>query len=205
MREWYANLQQQWSGSLSIFVRLFSVAATDAPGLAQRWVLWATEPMRPGRLLALQPDQAAPARAHLLNSPEIGSLAARSEGLEPDLSKASGNDEVRATAPGSGGRVHFHTTRPASERLHYGLPVRDSRARSLRDEVTARTPTSDFDEDEFDPEYLAIVEAIVRDGRIDDDFVPVSPSVGDRVRLMRDQLKARRVRFRWIPIGQRRR
>ena len=92
-------------------------------------------------------------------------------------------------APSGGSRIRVRATRPARERLHYGLPVRSqrtqpSRAARRRSEEAASvavmeppapeiTTTPEFDNEEFDAEYIAICEAIAHDGRLNEAEVDV--------------------------------
>ena len=106
----------------------------------------------------------------------------------PEVSdKADARDEAAddssSPPPSGSGRVRTRAARPARDRRHYGLPVRHRRGspRSAPagapalDEIAAAMSAEPgasvrvFDGDEFDPEYLALVEAIARDGRLDDD------------------------------------
>ena len=92
-------------------------------------------------------------------------------------------DDSSSPPPSGSGRVRARTAPPVRDRRHYGLPVRRRRgsprsaspsapafdgiaaAMSAEPEASIRV----FDGDDFDPEYLALVEAIARDARLDDD------------------------------------
>jgi len=99
-----------------------------------------------------------------------------------DSSRSNGAAALAPPPASPSGRVRFRAARPARERLHYGLPVRHSRPRPVTvAEVPVRepapvavmeTPVSSppaFDGEEFNAEYLALVEAIACDGRDDED------------------------------------
>jgi hypothetical protein len=132
-----------------------------------------------------------------VDEPHVELPPAQPTSDEDDDGNASPNDENALPPPpaSSGVRVRFRSTRPARERLHYGLPV-NNRHRSRREPPAAtrsgepaveappvetralpallqqpappvEAPRLD-DEEEFDAEYLAICEAIARDGRMDD-------------------------------------
>jgi len=96
------------------------------------------------------------------------------------------NGAAHLSSPASSGaaRIRFRAARPARERLHYGLPVRHSRPRPvtlpaepIREPAAAVAvmeppPVSSppaFDGEEFNAEYLALVEAIACDGLRDED------------------------------------
>jgi hypothetical protein len=112
-------------------------------------------------------------------------------------SNGNGADHGNDATPGHGGagRVRFRASRSARERLHYGLPVRHNRRRTETGAVLAtppaaaavieaplaepapvtliprpEPPTPTIETEDFDAEYLALVEAIARDGRLDEDY-----------------------------------
>jgi hypothetical protein len=116
----------------------------------------------------------------------LSDLPARSQApgfLGRDDVRHEAEDDSGSPPPSSGGRVRTRAARPARDRRHYGLPVRHRRGspRSAStgapalDEIAAAMSAEPgasirvFDGDDFDAEYLALVEAIARDGRLDDD------------------------------------
>jgi hypothetical protein len=112
----------------------------------------------------------------------------------------------RTGAPSDGaGRIQFRSAGRAKGLLDYGLPVRGSRPRSVSAPKGDSVPYSEPPEkahglasNEFDPEYLAIVEAIVHDGRQDAADGVADASGNERVKSMLEQLRAPQARFLWF-------
>lgn len=110
------------------------------------------------------------------------------------------------------GRVRFRAARPARERLHYGLPVRHSRARpaavmpesvSEPAAIAVMTPPASsppaFDGEEFDADYLALVEAIARDGREFDDEVEDAVEEAPPTPIARTSAAVAVEEMTWLP------
>jgi signal peptidase I len=188
--------------SISKLALLASAAATAAFVISQTRVMQRltepapTTPPEPDEPPAEAPQDTEPVAA----LPSGGSQAeAPGEEKKPDDHNDRG---APPPPPSGGGRLRFRTTRPARERLHYGLPVTRRRRRTTTSSV-ARKPAAEprideqrsteptavallaqpavtlpappavaapsYDAEEFDAEYLALVEAIARDGLTDDE------------------------------------
>jgi hypothetical protein len=164
-----------------------------------------------------------PAPARPIEPPQPDALETPAEAEAPAATSASGgpptessqteddsHDDGPPPPPAGGNRLRFRAARPARERWHYGLPV--SRRRSRAKEATSEPQTQDapvavleappsprvFDGEAFDPEYLAIVEAIAHDGYVEDEAEEETPTPPARARTSVEEmwwLPAPRMRY----------
>jgi len=171
--------------SFSKLALLASAAATAALVIGQRRLMQsrAEAVLTPPRL---SPPNAAVAQTGDVRqdepASEVGSGVSQAEDPATGVVTDHVDEDSTPPPPAAAGRVRFRTSRPARDRLQYGLPVHHRRlgrnapstqqlaAQASTAPLTPLTPSIPvFDGDDFDPEYLAIVAAIASDVSFDDD------------------------------------
>jgi hypothetical protein len=190
------------ANSISKLAILASAAATAAFVISQTRLLQRLAEPAPARPVA--PPQPETAADPVVEEP-VAPESSASEVPQAEDSEAAGSsrdeDPPPPQPPSGGNRMRFRASRSAREREHYGLPVR-RRRRHAKTSTSTEPPAgpasiavlearaaepSVFDGEDFDPDYLALVEAIANDGYVDnadEAKAPPSPRRRDTVEDM---------------------
>jgi hypothetical protein len=182
--------------SISKLALLASAAATAAFVVSQsRLMQKLTEPLQTPPAPPREPPR--PVEEIVLEAPLAELPSDTPPAGEAAVTEFSGNGhnghiESSPLVSSSGSRIRVRTTLPARERLHYGLPVRSHSQRAKSSRAAGRrsaeaasvaivepplpaTVTPEFDNEEWDAEYVAICEAIAHDGRLDEPELDPEP------------------------------